>query len=136
MSTGPHKDLLQVELRKAELKEVIEAITPILDEIVDRGTWFLREAFARHDSNRENLALPLLCHSQLEMLDALRVMCKEAICVPTNLLVRSIFESHFLSRYISLDEKNFRLRAIAYLYEYHRQYIKFGRKLDAINGES
>lgn len=131
----PHKDILQSELRKAEQAEPIAQIAPLLGEIVARGSWILRESFERFDGKLSNLALPLICHNQLENLDALAALCREAICLPANLLLRAIHEAHFMSRFIDMDEAKFSNRSLSYLYEYHRQYFKAGRKIFAARGE-
>jgi len=132
---GAHKHVLDRELRKAELKEIIDEMYPILVDIVDESSWVLREAFTRYDGNRENLAIPLLCHSQFEMLDAMSELCKEAIYLPAYLQLRSIQESHYYSRFLDKSGDLFQRRAIAYVYEYHRQYMVLGRRLESIKGE-
>lgn len=130
-----HEDILKREIRKAELKEINDELFPLLIDLVNEGTWILREAFTRYDDNRENLAVPLLCYSQLEMLDAMSVLCKEAICIPAYVQLRSIYESYNYCRFLDQDQKMFKKRGIAYVYEFHRQNIRIGKRLEEINGE-
>ena len=131
-----HKDVLDRELRKAELKDVIGEMHPVLWEIVDEGSWIIREAMERYDDNSENLAIPLLCYSQLDMLDAMATMCQEAIAIPAQLQLRSIHESHFFCRYLDTSNDLFKKRALAFVYEYHRNYMEIGKRLERRKGET
>lgn len=126
---GSHKDLLRRELRIKELKPFIDEMYPIMKDVVDQGTHVLRESFERWDGKRHNIAIPLLHHNQLEMLDALSELCLQAISRPARLLVRSMYESFLYILYINKSDHSFENKAAAYTYEYHRQMINLGKKV-------
>ncbi len=134
-----HLTVLNRERRKEELKEVIVELHPLLVDIVDEGTHIVYEAFMhskkyKDTKTMENLALPMTCYLQLDMLDAMSVMVKEAICLPANLQLRAISESHLFTRFLVQDEGMFEKRAIAYSYEFHRKNIKIGKRLKRFKG--
>lgn len=132
-----HQQVLNRDLRRSEIKPLADELRPIMVDLVNEGTWILREAFTRSgkDPSHGVLAIPFICHSQLEMLDALSELVSECIFAPAKLISRSIWEAYFYCRFIHENTEKFEKMSTAYVYEYHRQYMRIQKKIDQIEGK-
>lgn len=126
---SPHSDILGRERAKLAVQPIADEWCPLIDHLVNIGTHIVREAFDQSIDKPELMSVPLLCMSQLEMLDACSILLRECSLRPTALPVRTIFESSLYIRYICMDDEKLPERALSYFYEMERQPLRVGNQL-------
>lgn len=126
MPNEPFKKLLDRDLSKASLREMIDVASPTLREAVNFGT----QAFARCQSSvpsdaEPDVDLPALAlyYHILEMTDAVEVLVSQCCLVPAKLQLRSSFEAMLSLEYIL--ENDYRQRSFCWLHQQLRNKLEF-----------
>lgn len=125
--------LLYRELRKAEIKEIIDVASPLLQEEINYAT----NAFQRCQESAAGAAadepLPVLAeyHHIIGMTDGIEVLISQSCAVPAIPLLRSSFEALLAIEYIL--ERDYQKRAFAWLVCYVHNRLSQYEILDTSN---
>ena len=117
MPTKPFEPLLYREFQKVTAKEVIDIVSPLLQELINYAT----NAFQRCQASSTGAAdedLPILvCYLHvIEMTDGIEVLISQSCPTPAIPLLRSSFEAQLAIDYIL--EADYQRRSFAWLVEY------------------
>lgn len=111
----PLKSVLNEPIAIANAQEIIKVASPLLNELINFATY----AFARcQDSARavpeEDYPLLALYYHSIEMTDGIRILVSQSCAVPSQPLVRSLFEANLSIRYILELEADYEQRALSW----------------------
>jgi Family of unknown function (DUF5677) len=134
MIKAPLKGLLDKDMRKVEIYNEIQIISPVLQNIVNYGTNVFGRCLqsTKHDGvvdmpDEAHLSVLLLYLHVIEMIDAIEVMVSQSVVIPVNLQLRSAFEAFLQLKWIFKEDT--KQRAYAYLVNDVRNRIKFYQSL-------
>ena len=128
MPTTPPLGLLEREIQKAKVREILNETEPVLKEIVHYGLALYARCTHTAKRGDENLPILLSYLHLLEMLDAIQVLVSEASIIPSRLQLRSMFEAILTIEYIIKDDSV--RRAYAYLVSDINDRLRVYRSLD------
>jgi hypothetical protein len=123
MPTDSFKPVLDRDLSRVAARQVIDIISPLLQEVVNHATWAFRR-FQTGSSGEVSVDLApfLLFHHVIEMTDGVEVLLSNscvAAAIPT---LRSAFEGRLSLEYMLEDD--YRNRSLAWLCVYSHEKMR------------
>jgi hypothetical protein len=126
--TKPLESILFRELSKANAKDIIQIVSPLLQELVNYSTNMFARAATSAGNEPENMAALLLYLHIIEMTDGVEVLVSQSCPVPAIPLLRSSFEALLAIEYILEDQ--YENRSLAWLAEYMRKRLSLYKSHD------
>ncbi len=123
MPTEEFQPLLHRDLAKAEIRELLDEVNPVLIEIVNHACWaFQRCQLGCSAVENEDLAAFWLYRHLIELMDGIQVLASEACSISLQPLVRASFETYISLEYLLRDPEEYVRRSLAWLcVELHRR---------------
>lgn len=119
MPTKPLETIIYRDLSIVQAKEILNNITPLLQELVNYGSnAIVRAATSSKSEENVDLACLALYRHILEMTDAFEVLIAYGCAYPTIPLLRSTFEALISMDYLLEDDNLFKQRSLAWLVVY------------------
>jgi len=131
MSTDPFPALLNPDFAKAEIRDILVIVDPLLNEFINYGTWLLRRCYDEA-VRRNQIYFPVLSlyHHILESVDGVRILVGQAALSASIPLMRSTFEASVAIEYLLEDEKSYTERSVAWMTEYYREKMRIIERLN------
>lgn len=145
MPTSPLKGLVEPEVQKAQAGSVIAVASPLLIEVLHYGSNVWARCQASHaekdlrppgdtsDIRDEHFAIGMLYRHLLELLDGMEPLVRECATVPSQLVVRGIFEALLQLEWMLQDDTL--RRAHLYLAAHMRKRLRRLRGFDPATQE-
>lgn len=118
MPTKAHEAILDRELSKAEAKEVIDTVSPLLQELVNYATnALIRCSTSKSISVKEveDRAILSLYRNIIELTDGIEVMLSQGCVIAAIPALRSSFEALLAITYILENNENYVRRSLAWI---------------------
>jgi hypothetical protein len=112
--TEPNLKILNRAQAKVDAQKLIDAVSPLLRELVDYSTQTYMRCMHAGDTTFEDLPAFVLYLHIMEMTDGIQVMISNSCCEPVVPLTRSSFEAFISLRYLFQDD--YRRRSLSWLY--------------------
>lgn len=133
MPTKPLESILYRELSRAEAKDIIEKVSPLLQELVNYATNALaRCATSKSLSGKqdEDVAVLALYRQMIELTDGIEVLLSQSCAMAAIPLLRSSFEASLSIEYILENEANYVQRSLSWVVGYVHKRIDMYERLD------
>ena len=133
MPTQPLESILYRELSIANARDIIQVVSPLLQELVNYSTNMFARAATSAGNGPENTATLLLYLHIIEMTDGIEILVSQSCPVPAIPLLRSSFEALLGIEYIL--EEQYENRSLAWLVEFIHKRLSLYQSYDPTTPE-
>jgi hypothetical protein len=113
MPTKPLIEFIPRGIENSDIKPVLEHLTSLIDEIVNYGSHVFRWGIDSIRDGDENMPALLMYRHIFELIDSISVLVKNSSIEPSNIILRSLFESYLNYEY--LFERDLKSRGLDFL---------------------
>jgi len=126
MPTKPDENFIPRNIDDSGIQEILNQYSQALEEVVNFASIVAIWSADKCHGGEELAPLFLSYRHVIELVDSISVLVKDSCIEPSKILLRSIFESILLMRYIF--EKNSKIRGMDFMTCHWHEKIKFYRK--------
>lgn len=128
MSGTKAKTILNRDVARAQIAEVRDLCSPVLEHVIDNGVRIFERCSHTAQDGDENLGILFPFHHLLEMADGVHILLDDSAVAASHPLLRAMFEALLGIKYVL--EENTDRRALAYVVADVKSRIRLYEQMD------